>query len=208
MDQPGMEPAAPAQADPPQLPRKPRKVFLLVGLVAAAALAVGLFTSVGTNPASGAAPHEGGPVPSFSSTRLNGPGTVSVPAAGAGRGAPAVLLFFGNWCTSCHQELPPLAAAVRLQMAGGGPLSRIHVIGIDSEDSVSSARAFIKSSGVTFPVAYDPNVQITSGAFYFDGDPYAVFVRADGTIDRIVRGATLDAAGLIADERRLIPNGR
>ena len=92
-------------------------------------------------------------------------------------------------------------------MAAGGPLSRINVIGIDSEDSVSSAQAFIKSSGVTFPVAYDPNVQITSGAFYFDGDPYAVFVRADGTIDRIVRGATLDAAGLIADERRLIPSG-
>jgi peroxiredoxin len=205
-DQPAHEPAPLAPADSPPPPRKPRKVFLLVGLVAAAALAVGLFTSVGTNAASGAAPHEGGPVPSFSSSRLNGPGTVSGPPAG-GSGVPAVLLFFGNWCSSCHQELPPLAAAVRHQMAAGGPLSRINVIGIDSEDSVSSAQAFIKSSGVTFPVAYDPNVQITSGAFYFDGDPYAVFVRADGTIDRIVRGATLDAAGLIADERRLIPSG-
>jgi peroxiredoxin len=81
------------------------------------------------------------------------------------------------------------------------------VIGVDSEDSPSSAKAFIKSSGVTFPVAYDPNVQITSGAFYFDGDPYAVFVRANGTIDRIVRGATLTPASLVADERKLIPSG-
>jgi peroxiredoxin len=100
-----------------------------------------------------------------------------------------------------------LAAAVHRQQAAGGALAQIHVIGVDSEDSPSSAKAFIKSSGVTFPVAYDPNVQITSGAFYFDGDPYAVFVRANGTIDRIVRGATLTPASLVADERKLIPSG-
>jgi thiol-disulfide isomerase/thioredoxin len=203
-DQPGTQSTAPEQVEQP---RQPRKIFLVVGLVVAAALGVGLFTSVGANPATSGAPHEGGPVPSFSSTRLNGSGSLSVPADGGGHGVPAVLLFFGNWCASCHQELPPLAAAVRQQNAAGGALSHIHVIGVDSEDNVADGRAFIKSSGVTFPVAYDPTVQITSGAFYFDGDPYAVFVRADGTIDRIVRGATLTPAGLLADERRLIPSG-
>jgi hypothetical protein len=60
---------------------------------------------------------------------------------------------------------------------------------------------------VTFPVAYDPNVAITSGAFYFDGDPYAVFVRDDGTIAKIVRGDVLTPAGLVSDERALIPSG-
>jgi peroxiredoxin len=118
-----------------------------------------------------------------------------------------VLLFFGNWCPSCHQELPPLAAQVKRQNAAHGALSRIHVIGIDSEDSVASARSFIKSSGVTFPVAYDPDVEITEASFFFSGDPYAVFVRANGTIDRIVRGASLTAASLVADERALIPSG-
>jgi hypothetical protein len=203
-DHTGAEPTAPGASEQA---RKPRKVFLLVGLVAAAALGVGLFTSVGTNAASAGAPHEGGPVPPFSSIRLNGSGTVSVPGTGGGGGVPAVLLFFGDWCSSCHQELPPLATAIRRQDAAGGPLSGIRVIGIDDLDSVSNARAFVKSSGVTFPVAYDPNVEITSGLFYFDGDPYAVFVKANGTIDRIVRGATLTPSSLMADERRLIPNG-
>lgn len=118
-----------------------------------------------------------------------------------------MLLFFGNWCPSCHQELPPLAAAVRSQAAAGGALAGIRVVGVDSEDTVGNAKSFIHSSGVSFPVAYDPNVDITSGLFYFTGDPYAVFVRADGTIDRIVRGDVLTPSSFTADERALIPSG-
>ncbi len=40
---------------------------------------------------------------------------------------------------------------------------------------------------------------MTSGLFYFDGDPYAVFVNGNGTIDKIVRGAVL---ALLAHGRR------
>jgi len=191
--------------DPP-LPRKPRKIFLLVGLVLAAALGIGLFTSVGTNANSSGAPHAGGPLPSFSGVNLNGTGRVAVPANGVGNGHAGVVLFFGNWCPSCHTELPALAAAVRRQQAGGTPLARVRVIGVDSEDTTADATSFIKASGVTFPVAYDPNLLITSGAFYFRGDPYAVFVRSDGTIDRIVSGP-LTAATFTADEKALIPSG-
>ena len=109
-------PASGAPASAP--PRKPRKIFLVVGLVLAAALGVGLFTSVGTKKNAGP-PQAGGQVPSFSAPRLNGSGTVRVPADGGGGGTPAVLLFFGEWCTQCHTELPPLAAAVRRQERGG-----------------------------------------------------------------------------------------
>jgi hypothetical protein len=97
---------------------------------------------------------------------------------------------------------------VQHQVATRSPLARIRVVGVDSEDSMSSAKSFVRSSGVTFPVAYDPDVSITSGLFYFDGDPYAVFVRGDGTIDQIVRGAVLTPTSLVADERALIPSGR
>ncbi|HVB90600.1 MAG TPA: TlpA disulfide reductase family protein [Acidimicrobiales bacterium] len=200
-----------AAPDGPPLPptRRPaRKIFLLVGVVLAAALGVGLFTNLGTSGKSQGAPHVGGPVPPFSALAVDGSGRVGVPADGGGNATPAVLLFFGNWCPECHQELPQLAAVVRQQEATGGALSGIRVLGIDSLDSLSDARSFLKSSGVTFPVAYDPNVTITSGAFYFEGDPYAVFVNGDGTINRIVRGATLTPAAMTADERALIPSGR
>ena len=60
---------------------------------------------------------------------------------------------------------------------------------------------------MTFPVASDPGAGITSGLFYFDGDPYAVFVNGNGTIAKIVRGAVLTPSSLTADERALIPSG-
>ena len=60
---------------------------------------------------------------------------------------------------------------------------------------------------MTFPVAYDPGAGITSGLFYFRGDPYTVFVDGDGTIAKIVQGAVLTPSSFTADERALIPSG-
>jgi peroxiredoxin len=195
-------PEAPPAALPP---RKPRKIFLVVGLVVAVALGIGLFTSIGAPKKSGI-PQPGDPVPTFTAARVIGSGTVRVGGHGGSSGAPTVLLFFGHWCSICSTELPRLAATVRTQDASGGALSRIRVLGVDSEDPLSVARSFVADSGVTFPVAYDPDVAIMSGKFYFEGDPYAVFVKSDGTIDRIV-GSAIAPAKFTAYERALIPSG-
>jgi peroxiredoxin len=212
------EPGAPPPGDDAEAgagagsggPRKPRKVFLLVGVVVAVVVGIFLFTGLGTSQGSTGtgAPQAGGAVPTF--TRHNvgptGGSQVSVSSSGT-NGRPLVLLFFGNWCPSCHQELPPLAAAVRTQEKAGGPLAQIRVVGVDSEDTVANAKSFIHTAGVNFPVAYDFDTGVTSGLFYFDGDPYAVFVKGDGTISKIVRGDVLTPSSLAADERALIPSG-
>ncbi len=207
----------------PLEPRKPRKIFLVVGLVLAVVLAIFLFTGLGTSDGStgggsgsgsggggggGGAPQAGSAVPTFSRTNVGPTGGSEVSVSPGGTdGRPTVLLFFGNWCPSCHQELPPLAAAVRSQDAAGGALSDIRVVGVDSEDKVSAAKGFIHSAGVTFPVAYDYDTSVTSGLFYFTGDPYAVFVKSDGKIAQIVRGDVLTPSSFTADERALIPSG-
>jgi peroxiredoxin len=190
-------------------PRKPRKVFLVVGLVLAVALGIGLFTSVGTSQSSSGGAYQGGPVPVFSASNVGPTGSsqVAVPADGGGNGTPAVLLFFGSWCSSCQAELPPLTATVRQQDAAHGEFSRIHVIGVDTLDSPTDARNFIAKEGVTFPVAFDPNATITQTAFHFQGDPYTEFVRGDGTIAKVVPGAVLTPSSFTADERALIPSG-
>ena len=207
---PDPEPSPAPGADGAPAVRRPRKRFIFIGLGIGLLiiLIVGLTTSFGTTQSTTDTPHEGGTVPSFTRQNIgpSGPAQVSVSSDGGADSTPAVLLFFGNWCPSCHQELPPLAAAVRQQDHAGGALARIRVIGVDSEDSTSSARSFIHSAGVTFPVAYDPDVSVTSGLFAFDGDPYAVFVNGDGTIAKIVRGAVLTPSSLTADERALLPD--
>jgi len=188
--------------------RKPRKVFLLVGVIVAVALGIGLFTSIGTgSTGSSGQPGPGDPVPAFRAQNVgpSGPATVSVSAAG---GRPTVLLFFGAWCTACQSELPPLAKAVQHQEAVHGSLSMIRVLGVDTLDAPSTARAFIRQEGVTFPVADDANAAITQSAFHFEGDPYTVFVNADGTVAKVVAGAQLTPASFTADERALIPSGR
>jgi len=208
---PAREAETAAGAGAPQPLRKPRKRFILIGLGVGLliVLLIGLLTNIGTSSTTTSAPGQGGPVPSFSGANLGPTGSsqVSVPADGGGNGTPAVLLFFGAWCPSCHQELPPLAAAVRKQDQAHGALSRIHVIGVDSFDKTSIAKSFVQEAGVTFPVASDPGADITSGLFFFRGDPYAVFVNGDGTIAKIVRGAGLTPSSFTAEERALIPSG-
>jgi thiol-disulfide isomerase/thioredoxin len=197
-----------ATPEAPQAPlpsRKPRKIFLVVGLVVAVFLGIGLFTSIGTNNKSGA-PQAGNPVPSFTSALVIGSGTVRVRSEGGTSGRPTVLLFFGHWCQICLTELPSLAATVRSQDAHGGPLSRIRVIGVDSEDPLSVARSFVASSGVTFPVANDQDAAIMNNKFLFNGDPYAVFVNGDGIIDRVV-ASRISPKAFTAYEKALIPSG-
>ncbi len=72
---------------------------------------------------------------------------------------------------------------------------------------MANAKSFIHTAGVHFPVAYDFDTGVTSGLFYFTGDPYAVFVNGDGTIAKIVAGDGLTPSLLTADERALIPSG-
>jgi thiol-disulfide isomerase/thioredoxin len=204
-------PAAPGSAaETAPAVRKPRKRFIFIGLGIGLAiiLIVGVTTSIGTSPNTQHAPQTGSTVPSFNRQNVGPTGSsqVSVPADGGANGTPAVLLFFGNWCPSCHQELPPLAAAVKAQNRAGGALSKIHVIGVDSEDATRQAKSFIKEAGVTFPVAYDADATVLSGAFFFRGDPYAVFIKGDGTIGKIVRGDGLTPSTFTADERALLPS--
>jgi peroxiredoxin len=170
--------------------------------VVAVGLGIGLLTSTGS-PAGGWPPRAGSIAPPFALAGLNVGGRVGTPLSREKSGRPVVLLFMGDWCTICHSEIPPLAAKIRTQEMGHGALGRIAVIGVDSEDTLSDARNFIKAAGVTFPVGDDSTAHVMNALYGFEGDPYAVFIEGSGQIMAIHPGP-LSPAQLIAFEQELV----
>jgi hypothetical protein len=63
------------------------------------------------------------------------------------------------------------------------------VIGIDALDSRGPAEKFVNDSGVTFPIAYDPQGKVTTGIFQFAYVPETVFVSATGILKQVYYGA-------------------
>ena len=96
----------------------------------------------------------------------------------------AVLIFFASWCGPCQSEMPKVADYLRHHNEGS-----IRVIGIDANDERGAAKNFVTKSGVTFPVAFDPDGAVTAGIFKFQTLPETVFVKAGGVVNQVYFGA-------------------
>jgi peroxiredoxin len=168
------------------------------------AIALGLFLHVVFTPRTSGGPvAAGAAVPHFTLPSVTGDSTVGTPVDGGGDGKPVVLVFFGATCTICHTELPQIAKVVSEQRHDRGALSTLSVLGIDSLDPPGAGAAFARSSGVTFPVGSDEDAIILSNTFGYLGDPYEVFVKADGTVSDVHPGA-MTPASFTAQEERLV----
>lgn len=88
----------------------------------------------------------GEPAPSLSVAQLGG-GTIDLAAL---RGKPVWVNFMATWCPSCRDELPLMNGfAARYADAG------LVVVAVDVREDESTADAFAKVVGVTFPVGLD-----------------------------------------------------
>jgi cytochrome c biogenesis protein CcmG, thiol:disulfide interchange protein DsbE len=101
--------------------------------------------------------------------------TISTVSLASFRGKPLVINFWASWCVPCRTEMPLLEKAFRAEHRN------VQFLGIDSNDSSSSARLFLKQIGVTYPAVSDSNgsVAIRYGLF---GLPTTVFISASGAI--------------------------
>jgi cytochrome c biogenesis protein CcmG/thiol:disulfide interchange protein DsbE len=117
------------------------------------------------------------------------------------RGTPVVVNMWGSWCPPCKSEAPMLAAA---SARYGG---RVQFLGIDIEDSVTSARRFIRQYGWTFPSIRDPVFPsaLRSG-LGFAAQPNTLFYDAAGHLVDSWQGQ-LPPAELRAGIRKILPAG-
>jgi thiol-disulfide isomerase/thioredoxin len=93
------------------------------------------------------------------------------------RGTPVVVNMWGSWCPPCKDEAPLLGQA----HATFG--DRVQFLGIDIEDSVASARAFMRRYGWTFPSIRDPDFPSSfRPGLGFAAQPNTLFYDASGRI--------------------------
>jgi len=149
----------------------------VIAIVVVSILTGGRVTGPGDEPTSNLV---GTKVASFSLSGLKS-GTVEAPWKSH---HAAVLIFFASWCPPCQGEMPKVATYLRHHNEGS-----IRVIGVDANDKRGLAKTFVKKSGVTFPVGFDPNGTVVTGIFKFATVPETAFVNAKGVVTQIYFGA-------------------
>jgi cytochrome c biogenesis protein CcmG/thiol:disulfide interchange protein DsbE len=124
-----------------------------------------------------------GPPPvasSFTLSLLGRPGQQITLADYQGR--PVVINFFASTCKTCKTETPLLARFYRAEHG------RVLVLGIDSGDLADNALAFDRRYGVTYPVGFDPHMNVAF-SYGLVGLPETAFLNARHQIVRGVAGA-------------------
>ena len=67
-----------------------------------------------------------------------------------------VIQFTGSWCSVCKKEMPELESRVWQKYKEKDFL----LIGIDIKDTRDRMISFIEKTGVTYPIAWDPEAEI------------------------------------------------
>jgi peroxiredoxin len=174
-------------SDTTEVPRRrpSRRLLIIVGtVVAVAVIAITSVLTGGhvkTQNGQALSPLVGKTIKVF---KARGVTATSVEAPWA-NGHPTVMVFFGSWCTICHTEMPKIAAYLATH-----DVAPVSVFGDDNNEPLSDAKAFVRKLGLTFPVASDPNNDISVGIFGFSfGDPETVFLNKRGVVEEVHLGA-------------------
>ena len=94
-------------------------------------------------------------------------------------GKPVVLNFWASWCGPCKSEMPDFEAAYQTY---GENIQFLMVNMTDGyQETVSSAKNFIQTTGYTFPVFYDSDTE-AARAYSVYSIPTTYFIDSDGYI--------------------------
>lgn len=95
-----------------------------------------------------------------------------------------ILNFWATWCPPCLKEIPDL---IKLQNLYGQQGLQIIGIAIDNDDDV---RAFIKKTGINYPVMASQQAGELAGLYgnKIGGLPYTAIINRDGEITETIIG--------------------
>jgi cytochrome c biogenesis protein CcmG/thiol:disulfide interchange protein DsbE len=119
------------------------------------------------------------PAPDFTLTSFEG---TKMSLAGL-KGKPVVINFWASWCPPCRVEAPLLEHTWRAYKDRG-----VVFIGVDIQDKLEDALAYIREFNVTYPNGPDPTGEISIN-YGVSGLPVTFFVSRKGEILRRWVGA-------------------
>jgi cytochrome c biogenesis protein CcmG/thiol:disulfide interchange protein DsbE len=118
------------------------------------------------------------------------------------RGQPVILNFCSAWSPPCQVETEVLQTFYRRHHGS------VIIIGVDSRDSRAAALRLLTSSGVQYPVAWDP-AQSVGGLYGIPGIPTTYFLNSQHQIIRTNLGwlsiAKLQRAKAVMDAAPAAP---
>jgi cytochrome c biogenesis protein CcmG/thiol:disulfide interchange protein DsbE len=121
--------------------------------------------------------------PAFTLAALGEPGRQVSLSQYAGQ--PVIVNFWASWCEPCQQETPLLA---RWHAQHG----HVVLLGLDENDTTVSALEFARAKGVTYPLAFDPDMSAAS-AYGVNALPQTFFLNARHQIVAHVAGVVTSA---------------
>jgi len=142
------------------------------------------------------APHQGFMAPDFALQDTSGR---SVRLADL-RGQPVLVNIWASWCGPCKAEMPALQRLYQDYQARG---FEILAVNATAQDSQENALAFSKSLGLTFPILFDYQGEV-SRLYQAQSLPSSFFINKDGTINEVVIGGPMAEALLRVRVDRLL----
>lgn len=111
----------------------------------------------------------------------------TAPSDGAGifdlceqRGKVVMLQFTASWCSVCRKEMPHIESEINARFGGRDDFV---LIGIDRDEPWEKMEAFRSSTGITYPLAFDPESRIYDlYALHGSGITRNVLIGKDGRI--------------------------
>ena len=191
-------PTAPPFSGPDGRPRRRRWILGGVVLMSVSGISALLAFGLSRDPSVIRSPLLGRPAPDFALRTLHSGKKIQLSEF---RGRVVVINFWASWCAACREEHPALIAAWDRYRDQG-----VVMLGIDYQDRVSDALAFVREMGGDWPILEDPGgkVALSYGVY---GVPETFFIDRRGIVQYKRIGASsyellTDQIQQLLDQRR------
>ena len=187
-----------------------KTVFVVGGIVLAAALAAGIAAGTGSS----AGQHSG---EAYGTIQIQGTALPPVPSDGSadpaigspaptivgdtvsvepGGGTPMLVMFLAHWCPHCQREVPRVVEWVKQN----GKPDGVGVISVATQTTASQGNYppgdWLDREGWPFPIIFDDESSTAWSAYGAGGFPYWVVIDRDGNVAGRFSGELPDVAAV------------